>query len=346
MDNRYTNGNSVEVTVRERILLVDDEEPIREIIASMLAAEDYQCLQAGSGNEALAILDSGEKFDLILSGLMMADLDGLGLLKQVKIRYPGLPFVFVSAVYDVTVALTCLRCGALDYLRKPFDRQDLSVVIRRAFEHEHLRRNTDSNKTSLQYLVAALTADLRDKVSKINPSDEEAVINTFGLRNRQGYCSRIVTIIKAMGLNDGQIDVLVRAVFLHRASQIQALMNILLRPEHLLPDELAVVWKQCHEAHEIFQSIPCLADASEIMFACYERFDGTGHPRGLTADEIPLLARIFGVASAVDSIIVDNWRMSRLSLHAEIQRWSGSRFDPEVVNAVLSIPEETWAKIR
>ncbi len=117
-----------------------------------------------------------------------------------------------------------------------------------------------------------------------------------------------------MGLNDGQIDVLMRAVFLHRASQIPALMNILLRPERLLPDELAVVWKQCYEAHEIFQSIPCLADASEIIFACYERFDGTGHPRGLKADEIPLLARIFGVAYAVDSIILDNWRDATLIL--------------------------------
>ncbi len=65
MDNRYTNGNTVEAAVRERILVVDDEEPIREIIVAMLATENYQCQQAGSGNEALAILDSGEKFDLI-----------------------------------------------------------------------------------------------------------------------------------------------------------------------------------------------------------------------------------------------------------------------------------------
>ena len=105
---------AVEAAVRERILVVDDEEPIREIIVSMLASLDYQRQEAGSGNEALAILDSGEQFDLILTGLMMPDLDGLGLLEQVKMRYPDLPLVFASAVHDVTVALACLRCGALD----------------------------------------------------------------------------------------------------------------------------------------------------------------------------------------------------------------------------------------
>jgi HD-GYP domain-containing protein (c-di-GMP phosphodiesterase class II) len=82
------------------------------------------------------------------------------------------------------------------------------------------------------------------------------------------------------------------------------------------------------------------------MFASYERFDGTGQPLGLKADEIPFLARILGVVYATDSIIADYWRKPRASMLAEIQRWSGSRFDPKVVNSVLSIPEETWAKIR
>ncbi len=91
---------------------------------------------------------------------------GLACLNKSKYVIPVFRLLFVSAVHDVSVALACLRYGALDYLLCPFERQDLSVVIRRAFEHDRLRRNTGSNQTSLQYLVAALTAELRDKLSK------------------------------------------------------------------------------------------------------------------------------------------------------------------------------------
>ena len=89
----------------DRILVVDDEESIREIVSSMLATAGYKCHQAGSGNEALALLESGEKFELMLSDLMMANLDGIGLLERTKERFPDMPVVMVTAVHDISVAL-------------------------------------------------------------------------------------------------------------------------------------------------------------------------------------------------------------------------------------------------
>src|SRR6266403_2603499 len=109
----------------DRILVVDDEEPIREIVSSMLAFANYQCRQAASGLEALALLDSGEQFELMLSDLMMADLDGIGLLERTKERYPDMPVVMVTAVHDISVALAAIRNGAYDYLLKPFEREAL-----------------------------------------------------------------------------------------------------------------------------------------------------------------------------------------------------------------------------
>ena len=89
----------------DRILVVDDEEAIREIVSSMLTSANYKCKQAGSGIEALALLDSGEEFELMLSDLMMADLDGIGLLERTKERFPDMPVVMVTAVHDISVAL-------------------------------------------------------------------------------------------------------------------------------------------------------------------------------------------------------------------------------------------------
>jgi CheY-like chemotaxis protein len=98
--------------VGERILVVDDEEAIREIVSSLLVSANYNCQQAGSGNEALAVLNSGERFDLISTDLMMADLDGLALLEKVNVQYPEIPVIFVTSVHDPSVALMCFRAGA------------------------------------------------------------------------------------------------------------------------------------------------------------------------------------------------------------------------------------------
>src|SRR4051812_22900455 len=106
---------------RERILVVDDEETIREIVCSMLLSANYHCRQASAGHQALALLDSGEQFELVLSDIMMPDLDGLELLERTKEKYPDMPVVLVTAVHDISVALAAIRNGAYDYLLKPFE---------------------------------------------------------------------------------------------------------------------------------------------------------------------------------------------------------------------------------
>jgi len=97
--------------VGEKILVVDDEDSIREIVCSMLNAAGYQCKQASSGVDALGVLATGEDFALMLSDLMMRDLDGIGLLEQTKIKFPEMPVIMVTAVHDISVALAAIRNG-------------------------------------------------------------------------------------------------------------------------------------------------------------------------------------------------------------------------------------------
>src|SRR5437879_8957714 len=109
-----------ELMPSERILVVDDEDSIREIVSSMLVSANYQCRQAASGLEALALLDSGEEFELMLSDLMMAGMDGIGLLEKTKERYPDMPVVMVTDVHCISVALTASWNGAYDITRSTF----------------------------------------------------------------------------------------------------------------------------------------------------------------------------------------------------------------------------------
>src|SRR6202008_1752514 len=154
----------------DRILVVDDEEPIREIVASMLGTAGYVCKQAGSGMEALAVLNSGEEFELMLSDLMMADLDGIGLLERTKEKYPDMPVGLVPAVHDISVALAAIRNGAYDYLLKPFEREQLLNTVSRALENRRLKVENRNYQTNLESLVQARTEQVQSTLRELERS--------------------------------------------------------------------------------------------------------------------------------------------------------------------------------
>src|SRR5208337_688104 len=193
----------------ERILVVDDEEAIREIVSSMLTTAGYACKQAGSGMEALAVLTSGEEFELMLSDLMMADLDGIGLLERTKEKYPDMPVVMVTAVHDISVALRAIRNGAYDYLLKPFEREQLLNTVSRALEHRRLKVENRTYQTNLESLVEARTNQLQNAMANLERSYDitlEALGDALDLRDAetQGHSKRVtaytIAIAKNMGL--------------------------------------------------------------------------------------------------------------------------------------------------
>src|ERR1700704_2610108 len=154
----------------DRILVVDDEEAIREIVCAILAAAGCSCKQASSGMEALAILTSGEVFELLLSDLMMAELDGIGLLERTKEKYPDMPVVMVTAVHDISVALAAIRNGAYDYLLKPFEREQLLATVSRAMENRRLKVENRIYQINLESLVEDRTHQLQHAIEELKRS--------------------------------------------------------------------------------------------------------------------------------------------------------------------------------
>ena len=128
----------------------------------MLVSAGYECRLAAGGLEALAVLDSGEQFDLMLDDLMMPDLDGIGLLERSKDKYPDMPVVIVTAVHDIYVALTTIRNGAYDYLMKPFEREQLLATVSRALENSRVSMVNRAHMFNLETQVATLTERLRN----------------------------------------------------------------------------------------------------------------------------------------------------------------------------------------
>src|SRR3954454_12243087 len=342
----------------ERILIVDDEEAIREIVASMLTMAGYHCQQASSGIEALALLDSGEEFELMLSDLMMANLDGIGLLERTKERFPDMPVVMVTAVHDISVALAALRNGAYDYLLKPFEREQLLATVRRALENRRLKMENRAYQTNLESLVANRTEQLRQAMGDLERSYDitlEALGDALDLKDAEteGHSKRVtaftIAMARHMGLPADQIRVIARGAFLHDIGKMAIPDAILNKPGKLDAAEFETMREHPYRGYQIVKKIPFLAEAAEIVYSHQEKFDGTGYPRGLKNEEIPLGARIFSIADTLDAMTSNRPYRAALpdsAAREEIDRWSGRQFDPDLVKVFLSMPENIWPAVR
>src|SRR5256885_14866467 len=175
----------------ERILIVDDEEPIRDLMCAMLASANYVGPQTESGKAALSLVGSGEQFELMLSDLMRPGMEGIDLLEWAKDRFPDMPGVMVAAVTDVSVALGAIRNGAYDYLLKPFERDQLLATVRRAMENRRLKMENREYQTNLEALVTARTEQLRQAVTTLEKSYDiklEALGNALDLKDAETEC--------------------------------------------------------------------------------------------------------------------------------------------------------------
>ena len=342
----------------DRILVVDDEETIREIVCSMLGGAHFHTRQAANGVEALAILDSGDQFDLILSDLMMAEMDGIALLERAKERFPDVPIVMVTTVHDISVALQAIRNGAYDYLPKPFEREQLLATVRRALENRRLKRENDAYRSNLEVLVAERTQQWKTALSKLEESYDitlEALGDALDAKDAEteGHSKRVtaftIAIARKMGLSKEEIRVIARGAFLHDIGKMAIPDEILNKPGKLTEEETAIMREHCYRGYKIISRIPFLAEAAEIVYAHQERYDGLGYPRGLKGNEIPLGARIFAIADTLDAMRSNRPYRAAQTIEAartEIKAWAGRQFDPEIVQVFLEMPDNIWEDLR
>jgi putative nucleotidyltransferase with HDIG domain len=288
----------------------------------------------------------------------MADLDGIGLLERTKEKFPDMPVVMVTAVHDISVALAAIRNGAYDYLLKPFERDQLLATVRRALENHRLKAENRAYQTKLESLVAARTDQWKKAMQNLERSYDitlEALGDALDLKDAEteGHSKRVtaftIAIARAMGLQKEQISVIARGAFLHDIGKMAIPDSILRKPGKLTPDEVAIMREHCYRGYQLLKRIPFLHEAAEIVYSHQEKFDGTGYPRGLKGEQIPLGARLFAIADTLDAITSDRPYRPAQSLaaaRAEIERFSGTQFDPEAVKTFLGMPDNIWEDLR
>ena len=342
----------------ERILVVDDEDLIREIICSVLEQAGFACHPVRSGAEALQVLDSDSDYSVVVSDVIMDRMDGLTLLSKIRVEHPDLPVVMVTAVHDISVALAAIRNGAYDYLLKPFEREQLLASVRRAVENHRLKLENTAYQTKLESLVSDRTEALRQALSDLERSYDitlEALGNALDLKDAEteGHSRRVtgftIAIARAMDLPHDRVRVIARGAFLHDVGKMAIPDAILRKPGRLSPEEQAIMQQHALLGYQMLRKIPFLHEAADIVYSHQERFDGSGYPRGLKGDQIPLGARIFAIADTFDAVTSDRPYRAAQSISSgrrEVERQSGKQFDPEIVKVFQSISERIWIELR
>jgi putative nucleotidyltransferase with HDIG domain len=341
----------------ENILVVDDEEAIREVVSTMLESRGYHCTTVPNGRAAQEQVKRSTP-DLVLSDMIMPEMDGLKLLEWMRQYDPEVPVIMVTAIHDISTALESIRRGAYDYILKPFEKDQLFLGVGRALEHRKLITENRSYQRNLEQLVDERTAQLRGALAQLEQSYDdtlEALGSALDLKDAEteGHCQRVtafcISIAKAMEVPADYLSILARAAFLHDIGKMAIPDGILRKPGPLNDEEKQIMRKHCDIGYNMLIRIPFLRDAAEIVLAHQEFFDGSGYPRNLKGEEIPIGARIFTIADSMDAMISDRPYRRALPLsHArgEIKRCSGTQFDPQVVEVFMAIPEEHWIELR
>ncbi len=335
----------------EKILIVDDDEGIRNLFSETLEELGYKCETAENGFECLERIYGGNIYDIVLLDVQMPKLNGIETLKKIKVHSPDLSIIIVSASREIENVRLALKEGAYDYIFKPFDIQEVQTVIRRTVERANLIKENRDYQQNLERKVIGQTQELVG----LYANTLEALVLALDLREHEtGYHSYRVTeyaltLARRMRLKESDLSVIAKGALLHDIGKIGVPDNILLKPDTLSHDEWGIMKKHPVFGYKLLKKIEFLEEAAQIVLNHHERYDGNGYPQGLSDEDITVGARIFSVVDALDAMTSDRVYRESIPFDRAIETIvnnSGSQFDPEVVKAFIKVPVEEWIKTR
>lgn len=315
-----------------RILVVEDNDVLRDGLRLLLELEGYLVVSAANGRDALERMSSFSP-DLILSDINMPEMDGFAFFEAVRRRpeWVPIPFIFLSARGGREDIFAGKSLGAEDYLIKPVNRQELVATVK--------ARLTRSQELLFAQLQQAYEASLIMLSNAIELRDQYT----------RGHVERVmaysVAIARALGFSAAQLTFLQFGSILHDIGKIYIGENILRKPNALNFGEWTEMRRHPELGADLVKNIPYLEPAIPIIRHHHERWDGRGYPDGLAGADIPFGARIVAVADALDAMTSARAYQHPCSpefAYREIVACGGTRYDPEVVDAFRSV----WGEIK
>lgn len=361
---------------KHHVLAVDDR-PSNLLMLDKLLRDQYILHIATGGSQALDYLSTGGSADLILLDVIMPNLDGFEVCRQIKQlpRYAEIPVIFLTSLDSHTDEEYGLSLGAVDFIHKPFSS---AVVLARVRNHLQLSvatRALRAHSQDLERLVAERAQEITRQSQELTRRDHQLIAaqgaiisalctlaemrdNETGnhIRRTQSYVRALAQRLRSYPayraeLDDDAIRLLYISAPLHDIGKVGIPDAILRKPGSLTPAEWQVMQRHTEYGRDAIERAALelgeegifLRYAREIAHGHHERWDGTGYPQGLAGNGIPLSARLMAVADVYDALI--SKRVYKPAFpHAQamemIYAERGRHFDPQVVDALLEITPE------
>jgi len=330
------------------VLVVDDEEPIRNALRKFLKQQQFEVYTAGSADEALQQLRL-HKVALMLSDIRMPGTSGVDLVPQAIEIEPELAILMLTAVNDATSAALCMQRGAMDYLTKPIELADLGRAVHRALKRrEMLLENRQLNQW-LKEEVTTRTAELqreRNRLERVSTATLEALVNALEAKDPylRGHSARVAdlsaNIATEMSLSEEDVDRVRMAGRLHDLGKIGTRDAVVNKEGPLTADEFEHVKQHVIIGAQILAPLVHLGDIVAMVKSHHERFDGTGYPDGLRGEEVPLGGRVIAAAEVYDALTTSRPYQEKMTPEQAVERMadlSGTVLDPKVYDALVRI---------
>lgn len=354
-----------------RVLVVDDEELIRNLVVRHLTSRGLACEAASDGRHALALASTGA-FDVVLSDIEMPGFDGLSLARDLLRAVPTVSVVLLSGRASLDHAIRAMRYGVADLMQKPFHLGSLDDAVDRALSRRRALREAEDYRRMLQKRIdelAGITPVAAAEAQEAHarggdvPSDAvrvaseldaalSAVVDAIETRGHAptGHGRRTRALVSAM---IGARPVAPRiahdiawAALLHDVGIVSLPDRAIVRASERTNDAERLFRQHPIIGADMLRRVGTLAGAAMLVEAHHERWDGSGFPRGLKGEAIPYGAQLLAVADAADDFLIHDASRGPAELVEFLQLGVGTQFSPEAVEAFMSITAEDYIRVR
>ena len=326
------------ISMRETLLIVDDEDMIRKVLHLKLSREGYVCEEANNAEQALHVLET-IPIALVVLDIKMPGKSGIELLPEIKADYPDTAVIMATAVNDIDVAIQCLKQGADDYICKPFNLEEVFLAVQRALEKRRLQLELREYQQFLEEKVEEQMIGAR----RLFLGAIEALVSALEAKDKYtgGHSRRVTEIAlavgKELGLSAQDMENLRWGSLLHDVGKIAIHQAIQNKPGSLTREEYEHIMTHPQIGARIVRPV-VNGKITEVIEHHHDHYDGTGLHQTVTGSDIPLGARVIAVADAFDAMTSDRPYRAAMSVAEavqEIKRSVDTQFDSVIVAAFL-----------
>lgn len=324
-----------------RCLVVDDDDLVRHALVRVVEGQGLACIQAGSGVQALELLERQGEVPIVISDIHMPEMDGLELLRRLRERWPDTAVIMLTAVADVETAVSCMQLGAADYIAKPVIVDEVRTRVTRALEKREL---TLQNRFYHQHLETRVRQQAQ-RIRELFLEGVQTLAHALEAKDSytRGHSKRVSWYAVKTGVNLGftgdELEELRLGAELHDIGKIGTREAVLNKSGPLTAEEFRHIAEHTVLGERILAPLARETPrVLRIVRSHHERMNGSGFPDGLAGDAIPLEARIVAVADAFDAMTTNRtYRTLRPTQTAleELRRCVGDQFDARVVDAFV-----------